>query len=63
MNLHLSTVKKLDLLQKKLSEDLQFEHTLELQISQEYEELKHLEGSLEKRLEREHLAKQLDIKH
>jgi hypothetical protein len=63
MSSHLSTEKKLDLLQRKLSEDLQVEHALELRISQEFEELKHLEVSLEKRLEQKHLAKQLDIKH
>jgi inorganic pyrophosphatase len=48
MNVHLSTEKKLDLLHKKLDEDLQIERALKRQINQEFEELKHLEVSLEK---------------
>jgi len=63
MNAHLSIEKKRDLLQRKLDEDLQEEHTLELQINQEFEELKHLEVSLERRLEQKHLARQLSVKH
>jgi len=63
MNKHLLTEKKLDLLHKKLNEDLQIENALERQISQEFEELKHLEVSLERRLEQKHSAKQLSIKH
>jgi hypothetical protein len=63
MNAHLSIEKKCDLLEKKLNEDLQIEHALELQINQEFEELKHLEGSLERRLELKHSAKQLNVKH
>jgi hypothetical protein len=55
--------KKLHLLQKKLEENLQIEHALKRQISQEFEELKHLEVSLEKRLEQNHSAKQLNVKH
>jgi hypothetical protein len=63
MTVHLSIEKKRDLVQKKLDEDLQVEHALELQINQEFEELKHLEVSLEKRLEQKHSAKQLNVKH
>jgi hypothetical protein len=63
MNVYLSTEKKLDLLQKKLNEDLQIELALKCQINQEFEELKHLEVSLERRLELKHLAKQLSVKH
>ena len=55
--------KKRDLLQKKLDEDLQEEHALELQINKEFEELKHIEVSLEKRLEQQHSARQLSIEH
>jgi hypothetical protein len=62
MTVHLSIEKKRDLVQKKLDEDLQVEHALELQINQEFEELKHLEVSLEKRLEQKHSAKQLNVK-
>jgi hypothetical protein len=51
------------LLQKKLDEDLQVEHALELQINQEFEELKHLEVSLERRLAQTHSAKQLSVNH
>jgi len=63
MNVNLSMEKKLDLLQKKLDEDLRIEHALEFQINQEFEELKHLEISLERRLEQKHLARQLSVKH
>jgi hypothetical protein len=63
MTVHLSIEKKRDLAQKKLDEDLQVEHALELQINQEFEELKHLEVSLEKRLEQKRSAKQLNVKH
>jgi hypothetical protein len=63
MSEHLSTEKKLDLLQKKLDEDLQIESALERQINQEFEELKHVEVSLERRLEQKRLAKQLSVKH
>jgi hypothetical protein len=63
MNKHLSTEKKLDLLQRKLNEDLQIERALKRQISQEFEELKHVEVSLERRLEQKHSANQLSIKH
>ncbi len=55
--------KKRDLLQKKLDDDLQEEHALELQINQEFEELKHVEVSLERGLEQKHAAKQLSVKH
>jgi hypothetical protein len=63
MNAHLPIEKKRDLLQKKLDEDLQVEHALDLQISEEFEELKHLEGSLERRLAQKHLARPLRVKH
>ena len=63
MNGHLSTEKERDLLKKKLDDDLQVENALKRQISQEFEELKHLEVSLERRLEQERLAKQLSVKH
>jgi hypothetical protein len=63
MSTHLSTEKKLDLLQKKLDEDLQIEHDLKLQINQEFEELKHLEVSWERRLEHKRSAKQLSVEH
>jgi hypothetical protein len=63
MNAHLPTEKKHDLLQKKLDEDLQIERALKRQIGQEFEELKHLEVSLERRLEQKRLAKQLSVKH
>jgi hypothetical protein len=41
---------KHDLLKNELAENLQKKHDLELQISQEFEELKGLEISLEKRM-------------
>jgi len=63
MNVHLSTEKKLDLLQRKLNEDLQIERALKRQISQEFEELKHLEVSVERRLAQKHLTRQLSVKH
>jgi hypothetical protein len=63
MNALLSIEKKRDLLQKKLDEDLRIEHTLELQINREFEELKHVEVSLEMRLAQKHSEKQLNVKH
>jgi hypothetical protein len=63
MSGYLSTEKKLDLLQKKLDEDLQVERALKRQINQEFEELKHLEVSWERRLEQKHSAKQLSVEH
>lgn len=39
---------KHDLLKKRLNRNLQKKHTLELQIGQQFEELKKLEISLEK---------------
>ena len=63
MNALLSIEKKRDLLQKKLDADLQIEHALELQINQEFEELKHVEVSLERRLAQKHSARRLRIKH
>jgi hypothetical protein len=63
MNAHLSIEKKRDLMQKKLDEDLQVERALELQINQEFEELKHLEVSLERRLAQKQSVRQMSIKH
>ncbi len=63
MNANLSVEKKRDLLQKKLDKDLQNEHALELRITQEFEELKHLEVSLERQLYQDHSEKQLSVKH
>ena len=63
MNVYLSMEEKRDLLEKKLYEDLQIENELKLQINQEFEELKHLEVSLERRLAQKHSAKQLSVKH
>jgi hypothetical protein len=63
LNGFLSMEKKRDLLQKKLDEDLQVETAMKLQINREFEELKHLEVSVEKRLEQKHSAKQFSIKH
>ena len=63
MNALLSIEKKRDLLQKKLDADLQIEHALELQINEEFEELKHVEVSLERRLAQKHSARRLRIKH
>jgi predicted HAD superfamily hydrolase len=63
MDASLSMEKQRELLQKKLDEDLQTEQTLELQINQEFEELKHVEISLEKELVQRHSAKQLCVKH
>lgn len=59
----LSIEKKRDLLQKKLDLDLQVEKAMKLQINREFEELKHLEVSLERLLEQKHSAEQLDIRH
>jgi hypothetical protein len=63
MNALLSIEKKRDLLQKKLDADLQIEHALELQINQEFEELKHVEVSLERRLAQKHSVRRLRVKH
>ena len=63
LNADFSMEKNRDLLQKKLDEDLQIENAMQLQINQEFEELKHLEVSLEKRLEQKHSAKQLSVEH
>jgi hypothetical protein len=63
MNGLLSIEKKRDLLQKKLDLDLQVEKAVKLQINREFEELKHLEVSLERLLEQKRSAKQLDIRH
>ncbi len=48
MNAQLALEKKHNLLKNGLSENLQKRHALELQISQQFEELKKLEISLEK---------------
>jgi len=63
MNALLSIEKKRDLLQKKLDADLQIEHALELQINEEFEELKHVEVSLERRLAQKHSARRLRVNH
>ena len=63
MNGLLLIEKKRDLLQKKLDADLQVENAMKLQINQEFEELKHIEVSLEKLLEQKRSAEQLNIKH
>lgn len=63
MNALLSIEKKRDLLQKKLDADLQIEHALELQINQEFEELKHVEISLERRLAQTHSTRRLRVNH
>jgi hypothetical protein len=48
MNAELELEKKHDLLKNGLNENLQKRHALELQINQQFEELKKLEISLEK---------------
>ena len=63
MNGLLSIEKKRDLLQKKLDLDLQVEKAVKLQINREFEELKHLEVSLERLLEQKSSAEQLEIRH
>jgi hypothetical protein len=63
MNMHLAMEKKRDVLEKKLDEDLQMEHDLKLQINQEFEELKHVEVLLERRLAEKHLQEQLNVEH
>jgi hypothetical protein len=63
MNACLSIEKKRDLLEKKLDEDLQTEHDLKLQINEEFEELKHVEVSLEMRLAQKHTKEQLNVEH
>ena len=63
MNALLSIEKKRDLLQKKLDADLELEHALQFQINQEFEELKHVEVSLERNLAQQRSEKQLNIKH
>jgi hypothetical protein len=63
MNMHLAMEKKHDVLEKKLDEDLQMEHDLKLQINQEFEELKHVEVLLERRLAEKHLQEQLNVEH
>ena len=63
MNTHLAMEKKRNLLEKKLDKDLQMEHDLKLQINQEFEELKHVEVSLEKRLAEKHLQEPLNVEH
>ena len=61
--MHLAMEKKRDVLEKKLDEDLQMEHDLKLQINQEFEELKHVEVLLERRLAEKHLQEQLNVEH
>jgi len=63
MNARLYIEKKRDLLEKKLDEDLQTEHDLKLQINQEFEELKHVEVSLERRLAQKCTEEPLNVEH
>jgi hypothetical protein len=63
MNARLSIEKKRDSLEKKLSEDLQTERDLKLQINEEFEELKQVEVSLERRLAQKHTEEQLKVEH
>ncbi len=63
MNACLLMEKKRDVLEKKLDEDLQMEHDLKLQINQEFEELKHLEVSLERRLAQKNSEEKLNVEH
>jgi hypothetical protein len=63
MKSHLSIEKRVNLLQKKLDEDLQIEDSLKLKINQEFEELKHLEVSLERLSEQKHTTYLLRVKH
>jgi hypothetical protein len=63
MNTYVAMEKKRDLLEKKLDEDLQMEQDLKIQINQEFEELKHVEVSLERRLAEKHLQEQLNVEH
>jgi hypothetical protein len=63
MNTYVAMEKKHDLLEKKLDEDLQSEQDLKIQINQEFEELKHVEVSLERRLAEKHLQEQLNVEH
>jgi len=63
MNACLLMEKKRDALEKKLDEDLQMEHDLKLQINQEFEELKHLEVSLERRLAQKNSEEKLNVEH
>jgi hypothetical protein len=55
--------KKLDLLQNRLYENLEKKHALKLRINQEFEELKRLEISLEKRFEQKRATQQISGKH
>jgi len=55
--------KKRDLLQKKLDLDLHMENAMKLKINREFEELKHLEVSLERLLEQKLSAEQFEIRH
>jgi hypothetical protein len=63
MNTYSAMEKKRDLLEKKLDEDLQMEQDLKIQINQEFEKLKHVEVSLERRLAEKHLQEQLNVEH
>lgn len=63
MNAQLSLEKRHDLLQIRLHENLQKKHSLEFRINQEFEELKRLEISLEKRSEQQHAVKQMSVEH
>jgi hypothetical protein len=55
--------KKCDLLKNRLQENLEKKHALELRINQEFEDLKRLEISLEKRFEQQRATLQMSVKH
>jgi hypothetical protein len=63
MRAQLPLEKKRDLLQNRLYENLEKKHALELRINQEFEELRKLEISLERRSEQRRAAKQMSHKH
>jgi len=63
MKAQLPLEKKRDLLQNKLYENLEKKHALGLRINQEFEELKRLEISLEKRFEQKRATQQMSGKH
>lgn len=63
MNAQLPLEKKRDLLQNRLYANLEKKHALEFRINQEFEELKRLEISLEKRFEQGRATQQMSDKH
>jgi hypothetical protein len=62
MDAQLPLEKKHDLLQNRLYENLEKKHALELRINHEFEELKRLGISLEKRFEQKRAVKQMNVK-